>query len=307
VVVYNSNPAAIAPHQRRVLEGLRRDDLFTVVLEQFQTDTADYADVLLPVTTFLEHTDIYTAYGHYHLQLARPALPRPGEVKSNVEIFRLLAERLNFDDPCFGETEDEMISALLDSSSRFVEGITLKELDAKLSVHLRTGNESEPFLPFARGGFRTRSGRFEFGADSLGYTPPIESRHGDRDLLRRFPLELISSKNDDSMNSTFGHRSDVDAQTAVLMVHPDDAECRGIVDGMLVRAHNDRGSCFFAAKVSSDVAPGVVRAGSVRRNKKSPAHLGVNQLTSDRLTDLGGATFYSCLVEVTGTEQVLGV
>ena len=109
MVVYNSNPAAIAPNQNLVLKGMRRDDLFTVVLEQFQTDTADHADILLPVTTFLEHTDLYLAYGHYYLQLARPALPAPGETKSNVEIFRLLAERMGFEDPCFQDTEDDMI------------------------------------------------------------------------------------------------------------------------------------------------------------------------------------------------------
>ncbi len=121
-MVYNSNPAAIAPDQNAVLRGLRRDDLFTVVLEQFQTDTADYADILLPVTTFLEHTDLYLAYGHYYLQLARPALPPPGETQSNVEIFRLLAERMGFDDACFADSEDDMIRTLLDSPHPFLQG-----------------------------------------------------------------------------------------------------------------------------------------------------------------------------------------
>jgi len=137
IVVYNSNPAAIAPNQNDVLAGFRREDLFTVVLEQFQNDTADYADILLPATTFLEHTDLYAAYGHYYLQLARPALPAPGEAKSNVEVFRALAERMGFDDPCFRESEDDMIRTLLDSAHPFVNGITLEELDREKSVRLR--------------------------------------------------------------------------------------------------------------------------------------------------------------------------
>src|SRR5215467_9382641 len=150
LIVYNSNPAAIAPNQNAVLAGFRRDDLFTVVLEQFQNDTADYADILLPVTTFLEHTDLYLAYGHYYLQLARPALAAPGETKSNVEIFRLLAGRMVFDDACFRDSEDDMIRALLASEHPFVRGITLEELERHHFVRLRL---PEPFQPFAEGGF----------------------------------------------------------------------------------------------------------------------------------------------------------
>jgi anaerobic selenocysteine-containing dehydrogenase len=299
LVVYNSNPAAIAPNQKQVLAGLSRPDLFTVVLEQFQTDTADYADYVLPVTTFLEHTDLYLAYGHYYLQLAKPALPAPGETKSNVEIFRLLAERMGFKDECFNDSEDEMIRSLLDTGSPYLTGITLERLERERSVRLNVSPDGEPFLPFAKGGFRTPSGKFEFGATALRYTPPAESRFGDPDLTRRYPLELVSGKNDDSMNSTFGHRSCVDAQTSTLSIHPSDAEERGILDGTRVRVVNDRGSCFFNASVSTDVSPGVLRARSIRWNKRSVARMGVNQLTSERLTDIGGgATFYSCLVDV---------
>ncbi len=179
LVVYNSNPAAIAPNQGKVLEGLRREDLFTVVLEQFQTDTADYADFVLPVTTFLEHTDVYLAYGHYYVQLARPALPAPGETKSNVEIFRLLAKHSGFNEACFDDTEDDMIRCLLDAKAPYLKGITLERLERERSVRLNVGPENEPFLPFARGDFRTESGKFEFGAESLAYTPPAESRFGD--------------------------------------------------------------------------------------------------------------------------------
>src|SRR5580704_5492250 len=163
LVVYNSNPAAVAPNQNAVFAGLRREDLFTVVLEQFQNDTADHADILLPATTFLEHTDLYLAYGHHYLQLARPALPAPGETKSNVEVFRLLAERMGFDDACFCDSEDDMLRTLLDSAHPFLEGITLERLDREHSVRLNVASDSDPYLPFAQGGFGTPSGKCEFG------------------------------------------------------------------------------------------------------------------------------------------------
>src|SRR5262249_12476705 len=162
--VYNSNPAAIAPNQNLVLRGFRRQDLFTVVLEQFQTDTADYADILLPSTTFLEHTDLYRAYGHYHMQLARPVVPAPGEARSNVEVVRRLGERLGFDDPCFSASEDDMIRTLLGSGHPFLDGITLERLDREHSVRLNISEPCGPFLPFANGGFGTPSGKCEFGA-----------------------------------------------------------------------------------------------------------------------------------------------
>jgi anaerobic selenocysteine-containing dehydrogenase len=299
LMVYNSNPAAIAPHQNKVVAGLGREDLFTVVLEQFQTDTADYADIVLPVTTFLEHTDLYLAYGHYYLQLARPALRAPGEAKSNVEIFRLLAERLGFRDECFRDTEDDMIRAALASGSPYLRGITLERLETERSIRLAVSPSGEPFLPFASGRFRTGSGKFEFGAPTLGYTPPAESRWGDAALASAYPFELISAKNDDSMNSTFGHRAEVDRQTSLLSIHPLDAESRGIVEGMPVEVFNARGDCLFRAEFDEQLPRRVLRARSVRWNKRAPARRGVNRLTSDRLTDLGGGpTFYSCLVDV---------
>ena len=295
LVVYNSNPADIAPDQNTVLAGLRRDDLFTVVLEQFQTSTADYADIVLPVTTFLEHTDLYQAYGHYYLQLARPALPAPGEARSNVEIFRLLAWRMGFDDVCFRDSEDDMIRTLLDTPHPFVRGITLEQLERERFVRLRL---PEPFRPFAEG-FGTGDGKCHFRAETLDFEPPAESRHGVAALGRAYPLELISPKNDDSMNSTFGHRDPVDRQTAVLEMHPEDAARRAIQDSDPVRVFNGRGSCVLVARVNGSVRPGVVCAPSVRWAKRSPGNRSVNALTSDRLTDAGGGpTFYSCLVEV---------
>jgi anaerobic selenocysteine-containing dehydrogenase len=296
MVVYNSNPAAVAPNQNAVLAGLRREDLFTVVLEQFQNDTADYADILLPATTFLEHTDLYLSYGHHYLQLARPALPPPGEARPNCDVFRALAARLGFDDPCFADSDDDMIRTLLESAHPFIKGITIEELDRESSVRLRL---PQPFQPFAEGGFGTADGKCHFHAETLDYTPPIESRHGDRQLNARFPLEMISPKNDDSMNSTFGNRPAVDRQTAILHMTAEDATRRGIVDTDQVRVWNDRGSLLLVARVDDSVRSGVVCAPAVRWGKTAPDGRNANALTSERLTDAGGgATFYSCLVEV---------
>ena len=299
MVVYNSNPASIAPNQAKVLAGMRRDDLFTVVLEQFQTDTADYADILLPATTFLEHTDLYRSYGHYYVQLARPALEPSGEARSNVEVFRDLALRMGFDDQCFRDSEDIMMRSLLGSKHPFLDGITLERLDQEHSIRLNVSEPGSPFLPFAEGGFGTPSGKCELGAETLDYTPPIESRFGDPSLRARYPLELISSKNDDSMNSTFGNRPQVDADTALLHLSHPDAVARGIQTGDRVRVFNDRGSLLLRADVDGVVQPGVARAPAVRWNKRAEDAHNVNVLTSERLTDMGGGpTFYSCLVEV---------
>jgi anaerobic selenocysteine-containing dehydrogenase len=303
MVVYNSNPAAIAPNQNRVLTGLRRSDLFTVVLEQFQTDTADYADILLPVTTFLEHTDLYLAYGHYHVQMAKPAVEAPGEAKSNLEIFRSLAKKMRFSEKCFEDSEEEMIEALLGSGHPFLEGITRERLERENSVRLNVAKDGQPFVPFARGGFGTASAKCEFGAEGLEYTPPTESRFGDEALRNKYPLELVSSKNDDSMNSTFGYRTAQDAETSVLYLHPSDAQARGIAEGDRVRVFNDRGSLLLKAAVKSDaqspVRPGVARAPATRWGKKALDGRNANALTSDHLADMGGGpVFYSCLVEV---------
>jgi anaerobic selenocysteine-containing dehydrogenase len=299
MVVYNSNPAAVAPNQNLVLQGMRREDLFTVVLEQFQNDTADHADILLPATTFLEHTDLYLAYGHYYLQLARPALPAAGEAKSNVEVFRLLAERMGLEDECLRDSEDDMIRTLLNSDHPFVKGITLEQLDRDRFVRLNVAPPGDPFLPFANGQFGTASGKCEFGAEALDYQPPVESRLGSSELRSLYPLELISSKSHDSMNSTFGNEASARRQTSTLFLHEQDAEARGIATGDRVQVFNGRGSCLLTAKVNGEVRPGVVWAPAVGWRKLAEDGQGINALTSERLTDLGnGPTFYSCLVEV---------
>jgi anaerobic selenocysteine-containing dehydrogenase len=298
MVNYNSNPAAIAPDQTQVMRGLRREDLFTVVLEQFLTDTARYADVVLPATTFLEHTDLYLAYGHYYVQLARPAVDAPGECKSNVEVFRMLARAMGFTEECLQASDDELIDDALGSSSPFLQGITRERLEKEHFVRLNLGAAAGEFMPFRDGQFPTSHGRFITGGKALTYEPPVESRHGR--AAHTYPLELISWKSHDAMNSTFGNRADLDAYTAHVYLHPDDAKRRNIADLQTVRLYNERGAVEAIAKIDGQlVQPGVVCAPSVRWPSKSPNGLGINALTSQRLTDIGGgATFYSCLIEV---------
>jgi anaerobic selenocysteine-containing dehydrogenase len=282
LVVYNSNPAAIAPHQALVRRGLERKDLFTVVLEQTLTDTARHADYVLPATTFLEHDDLYYSYGHYHLQMTRAVADAPGECRPNTAVFRALAARLGFNEPCFADTDEAMIRQALDTSSPYLAGISYERLAHEHSIRLNV-----PELPMAG-----RAANFD--GEPLAYVPPLESRLGTA-RTAEYPLELISSKNHDSMNSTFAYRADVDAQTAILEMHPDDAAPRGITEGTPVLVVNARGSVQLTARVGPHTRPGVVRAPMVRGAGQSNANL----LIGDRLTDIGaGPCFYNCLVEV---------
>ena len=190
-----------------------------------------------------------------------------------------------------------MIRTLLDSDHPFIKGITIEELNEKRSVRLRVAPNGDPFLPFAKGGFATPSGRCEMKIPD--YEPPLESRAGAEAIHGKYPLELISPKNDNSMNSTFGNRPDTDRETATLVMHMADAQRRGISSGDAVRVFNDRGSCLLIAQVDGDVRLGVVAAPAVRSPKRAAGGRTVNALVSERLTDIGGgATFYSCLVEV---------
>jgi len=297
-VVYNSNPAAVAPNQNAVLAGFRRPDLFTVVLEQFLTDTARFADILLPVTTFLEQTDLYLAYGHYYLQLARPALPAPGECLPNSEIFRRLARYCGFTDPCFQDSDDDLLRAVLSTDHPFFRGITLERFEAERSIRLNISEPGTPFLPFAKG-FATANGKCDLAAPGLDYIPPVESRHGDAALRSTYPLELISPKSHNAMNSTFGGTDSLDHETGTVTLHPNDAEIRGIAQGDPVRLFNGRGEAFLHAHVASEVQPGVAATPAVRWPGSSPNRRNINALVSERLTDIGGGpTFYSCLVQI---------
>jgi anaerobic selenocysteine-containing dehydrogenase len=206
---------------------------------------------------------------------------------------------MGFDDPCLRESDDDLIRTLLDSKHPFLDGITLERLERERSIRLNIAPGNEPFLPFAEGNFGTPDGKCHLDFDGLDYVPPLESRHGDPSLRARYPLELISPKNDDSMNSTFGHRDEVDRQTATVHLSTHDAAARGIATGDQVRLFNDRGSLVLRAHVDGRVQAGVVAVPSTRWGKRSADGRNINALTSERLTDFGGGpTFYSCLVQV---------
>ncbi|MEO6830047.1 MAG: molybdopterin-dependent oxidoreductase, partial [Acidobacteriaceae bacterium] len=312
LIVYNSNPAAIAPNQNTVLRGLRRNDLFTVVHEQSWTDTTDYADIILPATTFCEHKDFQGTYGHYYVQLSDPAIAPLGEARSNVTLFRQLAERMGFPEPCFSDTENDLIDQALTTGSPWMQGITRARLEREHSIRLRFPQEENGgvFLPFTSAEwFRTPSGKAEFYSEAMAaqgldplpaYVPATESRHSP--LAQTYPLELLARKADNHMNSTFaalpGHRALESAHKGWLEVHPTDALARKIMDGDAVEVFNERGKIMLHAKVTN-TAPAGVTVCRLGWNKLSCDGQGVNMLTSETLTDLGGGpTFYSTLVQV---------
>jgi anaerobic selenocysteine-containing dehydrogenase len=328
--VYGSNPAAVVPRHNEVVRGLLRPDLFTVVHEQFFTDTTDYADIVLPATTFFEHKDLQKAYGHYYLQVSNQAIAPLGECRSNVEVFRALAERMGFEEECFRETVDEMIDAALDSTDPWLEGISRERLEQG-QVRLNFGasgsrlpasgaelrsagqpkaavpTQPEPFLPFAHGGFRTASGKAELYSEAVkalgldpvaDFTPPSESRHGTKQGT--LPLELLARKADNFLNTTFSNVPSVREmeELGLLEISAPDAKARGIGDGDRVRVFNHRGDIVLKARVDGKVQPGVVSA-TLNWVKTTPGFQSINALTSEKLTDMGNsATFYSVLVEV---------
>jgi anaerobic selenocysteine-containing dehydrogenase len=292
--VYNSNPASIAPNQNAVVRGLKRSDLFTVVHEQFFTDTTDYADIVLPATTFLEHKDFQGAYGHYFLQLSEQAIAPLGEARSNVWLFGQLGQRMGFSEPCFRDSVDDLMEQAL--------GGRLAELEAKKRIRFDTAAEC-----FAKGVFGTPSGKIEFYSKALAaqgldplptFRPPDESRRGAD--AHTFPLEFLPRKADNYMNSTFanlpGHQKM--ESPGLARMHAVDAGARQICEGDWVEIYNARGKIRLRARIDGSVPAGVVAA-SLNWNKLSTGGNNVNALTSERLTDLGrGATFYSTLVEV---------
>ncbi len=315
--VYNSNPAAVAPNHNAVRRGLLRDDLFTVVHEQFFTDTTDYADFILPATTFLEHTDVQGAYGHYYVQLSKQAIEPLGEARSNVWLFSNLSQRMGFTEPCFRDTPEEMIRQALAigadgrSTNPGMEHITFEDLerDGHVPLAFHRAPESQPFLPYTSGPLPTPSGKIEFYSETLaaagldglpGFCPPVESRWSE--AAKKYPLELLARKNDNYMNSTFanlpGHRKMESRTSQKLEIHPLDAESRGVAEGDPVRVSNHRGTIELTAMLNAHLPPGVVAA-RLDWAKLHPGGVNVNALTSERLTDIGGgATFYSTLVEV---------
>ena len=295
LVVYNSNPVAVAPHSGRVVQGFAREDLFTVVLEHFQTDTADYADYILPATTQLEHWDLHTTYGHTDVLLNRPAIAPVGLARSNTDIFRALALRMGFEDPCFADTDEALCRMAMGDEADFAQ--LLEHGFASLPI---------PEAPFAEGGFPTPSGKCEFfsqrladqGLDGLpDHLPNHETPGSDA----RYPLAMISPPARNFLNSTFVNvKSLRDIETEPLLeIHPQDAAARGIADGAVVEVFNDRGRYQCKAHVCERARPGVVNGLGIWWRKLGLNGTNVNELTSQHLTDLGRApVFYDCLVEV---------
>ncbi|MCT7329526.1 molybdopterin-containing oxidoreductase family protein [Ralstonia mojiangensis] len=305
VVVYNSNPVAVAPDSRKVAAGFAREDLFTVVLEHFQTDTADYADILLPATTQLEHVDVHKAYGHTYVLANNAAIVPMGQSLPNTEIFRRIAQRMGLTDACFADSDDDIAAQAVrrdDPTSAHIDWATLKREGWQKLAH--------PAAPLARGGYRTPSGRCEFyseqmakdGLDPLpGYVPPHESAISTPELAKRYPLSMISPPARNFLNSTFVNVDSLRNTEGEphLDIHPDDANARGVVDGELVRIFNDRGTMQARARVTDRARRGVVVGLSIWWKKLAPDGTNANELTSQRLTDMGRApTFYDCLVEV---------
>jgi len=305
--VYNSNPAAIAPNQNAVLRGMLRDDLFTVVHEQFFTDTADYADVLLPAPTFLEVKDVQGTYGHLHTQLSARAIAPLGEAWSNVRLFSELARRMGFTEACFGDGDDQLIDQVLRTDNPWFAGITRERLEREAHVALALPvNAAGDALPFSTPEwFRTPSGRGEL-TPVPEFVAAVESRGGVGAKTGEFPLEFLPRKADNYMNSTFANiprHQRMEAKTAgVLEMHGTDAAARGLTTGDAVEVFNARGKIALRALVGEMVPEGVVAA-RLDWNKLSGLRgdggANVNALTSERLTDIGGGpTFYSTLVEV---------
>ncbi|MBL8423925.1 MAG: molybdopterin oxidoreductase family protein [Candidatus Accumulibacter phosphatis] len=305
--VYNSNPVAIAPQSAEVVRGFAREDLFTVVHDLFQTDTADYADILLPATSHMEQLDIHKSYGHLHIQVNQPAIAPLGEALPNTELFRRLARQMGFSDACFADDDEALCRQAFDWRDPRLAGLSWEKL--KADGHARL-NLPRGAAPFAAGGFPTPSGKCEFysqamlsqGLDPLpDFIAPREWRQST--LAAEFPLALITPPARNFLNTSFANsaRFLVQEKSPAVHLHPADASARGIADDSPVRIFNRRGEFHARAIVSERVRPGVAMATSIWWRKLSPDGRNCNEVTSQALTDMGGgATFYDCLVEVAG-------
>jgi anaerobic selenocysteine-containing dehydrogenase len=305
VIVYNSNPLAVAPDSDKVMRGFLREDLFTVVLEHFQTDTVDYADIVLPATTQLEHLDAHTSYGHLYMMANNAAIAPMGEAKPNTEIFRLLAAKMGFDDDCFKDSDDQLAAIAFNAQDARALGFDWDALKQKGWQKLNM-----PDAPFAHGGFPTPSGKCEFysaqmekdGLDPLpAYVAPYESAASNPELAARYPLAMISPPARNFLNSTFVNVKSLRSAEGEphLDIHPDDSAARGIVQGDMVRIFNDRGSFVAKARVTDKARAGLVVGLSVWWKKLATDGKNANEVTSQQLTDMGRApTFYDTLVQV---------
>ncbi len=305
VIVYNSNPVAVAPESSKVAQGFARDDLFTVVLEHFRTDTVDYADIVLPATTQLEHTDIHATYGHLYIMANNPAIVPLGESKPNSEIFRLLAGKMGFTDPCFADTDDDIAAMAFDAKHTHAIHFDWDTLKRDGWMRLNVAD-----APFATGGFRTPSGKCEFysermkadGLDPLPtFIPPYESVASAPELAQKYPLAMISPPQRNFLNTTFVNVKSLRNTEGEphLEMNPDDAITRNIKQGDLVKIFNDRGSMLAKVRITNHARPGLVVALSIWWKKLASDSKNANELTSQRLTDMGRApTFYDVLVQV---------
>jgi anaerobic selenocysteine-containing dehydrogenase len=310
--VYNSNPAAVCPDQSRVLAGLRRDDLFTVVHDLFQTDTADYADILLPATSQLEQFDIHGSYGHLFVQVNEPAIKPLHEAKCNTDVFRLLARALDFEPEIFKVSDEDLAREALTQPLAALHkeafaGITVDRLKDEGPIRM---DYPAGFAPFARGNFGTPSGKCELYSPSLAaqgldplpnYTPPAEDPQTQPELAAKYPLQMVSPPNPSFLNSSFVNVEILRraAGEPTLEIHPADAATRGIVDGKRVRIFNARGEFQARAIVGETVKRGVVVTLGVWWNKYVPEGKNCNTTVSTTLTDFGaGATFFDNLVQV---------
>ncbi|MFN0123316.1 MAG: molybdopterin-dependent oxidoreductase [Blastocatellia bacterium] len=305
--VYNSNPVAIAPDSRKVIAGFRREDLFTVVHEIFQTDTADYADILLPATTQLEQFDVHRSYGHLYALANNPAIAPIGEAKPNTEVFRLLADRMGFTEDCFRDSDEEIGRQAFDTAHPRMQGINLVDLKERGWQRLSV---PERYAPFAEGNFPTPSGKCEFFSETLArhgmdplptFIAPRESVRTAPQLAKKYPLAVISPPAHNFLNSSFANLPTFlkAEKEPFLEIHPDDAGVRGIGNGDMVRIYNDRGAFTARARVSDKARNGVVVALSVWWKKLTRDGCNANDVTSQGLTDMGAAaTFYDALVEV---------
>jgi len=293
LVVYNSNPVAVAPESPKVVRGFMREDLFTVVLEHFMTDTADHADYVLPATTQLEHLDVHTSYGHTYAMINEPAVAPLGQSKPNTQIFRELAACMGYDEPCFRDDDETLARCAFGAEVDFA---TLRR-DGWVKLPL-------PEAPFADGGFHTPSGKCTIDAPGLGVPDHVanhESVLSTPELAQRYPLAMISPPARNFLNSTFVNVKslrDIEGEP-VLEIHAADARPRGIADGATVRVFNDRGTYVCKAVLSPRARPGVVNGLGIWWRKLGLAGTNVNELTHQKLTDIGRApSFYDCLVEV---------
>jgi anaerobic selenocysteine-containing dehydrogenase len=298
LVVYNSNPVAVAPESTKVVRGFARDDLFTVVLEHFMTDTADHADYVLPATTQLEHFDVHTSYGHTWVMINEPAVAPLGEAKTNTQIFRELAAHMGYAEPCFADDDEALARAAFRPEQ--VDFDALRERGwFKLPI---------ADAPLAEGGFPTANGRCTIDSTEFGvpdFVANYESAASAPELAARFPLAMISPPARNFLNSSFVNVKslrDIEGEP-IVELHEADARARGVQGGQMVRVFNDRGSYRCKAVVSARARPGVVNGLGVWWRKLGAAGTNVNELTHQRLTDIGRApSFYDCLVEVQATE-----